>query len=123
MNASLYQLVQTLLWSSIDDDGHPLDTCDYTPSAELLAKLETEFAQFVERAEWIPGFQGEDHFIGPVNGGKNLEHDYILTRNGHGCGFWEKDEWEPIYGAALTDICREMGEIEAYVGDDGLIYA
>lgn len=121
MTPSLSQLVETLFWPSIDDSGEPLDSSDYQPSAELLAKLETDFADFTERASWIPGFQGEDHYIGARTPGGQLEHDFILTRNGHGCGFWEIDDWEPIYGAALTDICREMGEIQSYAGDNGLI--
>lgn len=122
MTPSLLQLLETLLWSETDQDGNELDSGDYEPSDELLTKLRDGFDQFMERASWIPGFQGEEHFIGTATPSGQLEHDYILTRNCHGCGFWEKMDWEPAYGAALTDICREMGEIEVYVGDSGLIY-
>ena len=38
-------------------------------------------------------------------------HDFFLTRNGHGAGFWDK---ENIYGeelaAKLTQIAKELGE-------------
>lgn len=114
------QLIETLLWSSTDDDGNELD--DREVSEELRDKPEAGFADFMERASWVPGFQGEDHFLGSRTLGSQLEHDYVMTRNHHGVGFWEKSDWEPIYGEALTQICHEMGEIEVYVGDDGLVY-
>jgi hypothetical protein len=40
-------------------------------------------------------------------------HDFFLTRNGHGTGFWDKED---IYGHAasrsLTDISKAMGEVD-----------
>ena len=42
-------------------------------------------------------------------------HDFWLTRNGHGAGFWDKEE---KYGEAeaviLTEICEEIGVCECY---------
>jgi hypothetical protein len=42
-------------------------------------------------------------------------HDFFLTRNGHGSGFWDK---ENIYGdseaAILTNISKQMGEHYVY---------
>jgi len=50
-------------------------------------------------------------------------HDFWLTRNGHGAGFWDREE---IYGAQeaamLTHGSKFFPEISPYVGDDGLIY-
>lgn len=45
-----------------------------------------------------------------------LGHKFLLSRNGHGAGFF--DEWNDI----LQDICRKTPEINAYVGDDNKIY-
>lgn len=118
------QLIETLLCSSNEVSGELQDSMDefYPCSPELLAKLEADFSRFLEIASWIPGFRGEDHYIGSRTPGSQLERDYVMTRNHHGVGFWEKSDWEPIYGEALTQICHEMGEIEVYVGDDGLVY-
>lgn len=44
-------------------------------------------------------------------------HDFWLTRNGHGCGFWP----EPA-ATRLTKASKAFGEVNLYVGDDGLIY-
>lgn len=48
-------------------------------------------------------------------------HDFWLTRNGHGAGFWDGD-WPEDVGDALTEASKAFGEVNLYVGDDGLIY-
>ncbi len=47
-------------------------------------------------------------------------HDFWLTRNGHGCGFW--DRGINGTGEKLSDFAQSMGEVWSYQGDDGLIY-
>lgn len=47
-------------------------------------------------------------------------HDFWLTRNGHGSGFWDGDLGE--VGDKLTEACKKFGEVNLYVGDNGLIY-
>ncbi len=48
-------------------------------------------------------------------------HDFWLTRNGHGAGFWDGD-WPEPEAARLTDASKVFGEVDLYVGDDGKIY-
>ncbi|MGC8517931.1 MAG: hypothetical protein ACP5P4_05300 [Steroidobacteraceae bacterium] len=48
-------------------------------------------------------------------------HDYWLTRNHHGTGFWDRGYPEPV-SKALTDAAHADGERDLYVADDGLIY-
>lgn len=48
-------------------------------------------------------------------------HDFWLTRNGHGAGFWDSD-W-PVNGEALTEACESYRQVDLYVGDDGRVYA
>ncbi len=51
-------------------------------------------------------------------------HDFLLTRNGHGAGFWDGD-WSDENSAAdkLTEAAQSFGTFGLYLGDDGLIYA
>jgi hypothetical protein len=49
-------------------------------------------------------------------------HDFALTRNGHGAGFWDGDWPEPA-ATELTKLSKEYGEVDLYVGDDGLLWA
>lgn len=48
-------------------------------------------------------------------------HDFWLTRNGHGAGFWDGD-WEEATGIVLTKASERFGEVSLYLGDDQLIY-
>ena len=47
-------------------------------------------------------------------------HDFWLTRQGHGAGFWD-GAW-PVWGDALTEISKTFGETWLYLGDDGKLY-
>ena len=49
-------------------------------------------------------------------------HDFILTRNHHGAGFWDGDWFEP-FGSLLTDLALTFPELELYLDDDGLVSA
>ena len=48
-------------------------------------------------------------------------HDFWLTRNGHGAGYWDGDWPEPA-ATRLTDAAQACGEVDLYTGDDGTIY-
>lgn len=50
-----------------------------------------------------------------------VAHDFWLTRNGHGSGFWDGD-YEKELGEKLTALSKEFSEVSLYVGDDGKIY-
>jgi len=47
-------------------------------------------------------------------------HDFWLTRNGHGAGFW--DRGLGALGDRLSKACKPYGSVDLYVGDDGKVY-
>lgn len=47
-------------------------------------------------------------------------HDFWLTRNGHGAGFWDRGLGE--LGDTLDAASGVVGEVNAYLGDDGKVY-
>lgn len=52
-------------------------------------------------------------------------HDFALTRNHHGAGFWDREsEGLPQFlGDALTRVCQKhFEEANLYIGDDGKAY-
>lgn len=130
MNPSLQQLAETLLFAESDCFGcsnRPLskdfDVCDI--DKESLSRLHQRFQIFVSKAEAeVTRIKGsnwlsiDDFYTGCASDGFYLEHDYIMTVNGHGCGFWEKDDWEPEIGEALTMLARQEKEINCFVKDD-----
>jgi hypothetical protein len=135
MNPSLRQLAYTLLWSETDNadesGGEPLDT-NYTPEdidTDSLRELSKRFQSFVAEAEQLIAQKVgndwssiDDFYTGPGSGEYQTEHDFILTANGHGCGFWEKSDWPEEVGEILTALAKKHSEIHADVGDDGKIY-
>lgn len=109
--------IGTALWSSPDDNDEYLDAnyLIYDLAPETLQKIREDCAEFLSKADSIIQDQ-------PGIYSRNLElagHDFWLTRNHHGAGFWDGD-WEE--GDKLTEIAQSFGEVDLYVGDDGKIY-
>ena len=48
-------------------------------------------------------------------------HDFWLTRNHHGAGFWDRGLGE--VGRKLTEAAHVYGDYDLYVGDDGKVRA
>ena len=48
-------------------------------------------------------------------------NDFWYTRNGHGVGYWCRDEIGDM-GDRLTYAAKRFGEVDFYRGDDGLLY-
>jgi hypothetical protein len=91
----------------IHTDAHP-STAD---------RIEKSCCEFMRRAEELcPEVDWNDPEMVT-----HAAHDFWLTRNGHGAGFWDGD-WPDEVGRKLTALSKEFGEQWHYVGDDGLIY-
>lgn len=102
--------LECALWSSTDgetalDDSYGIS--DFTP--EALVRAVEDCASFQERVS--------EHIC------DNLElagHDFWLTRNGHGAGFWDGD-WPESSETLLTELAQSYGDCYLYVTDDGKI--
>jgi hypothetical protein len=111
-----HHYIVAALWSSNDEStpegGEPLDN-NYTPedlAREAKAQALKDCRKFAKQnAKLLENMKAE-----------HAGHDFWLTRNGHGCGFWDRDLGE--VGNKLTDACKKFGGCDAYVGDDGKIY-
>jgi len=110
------QYLATALWSSNDESdesgGDPLDRNFEIEDidADTIVAAQADCARFRELAGDLLN-EGDD---------EQAAHDFWLTRNGHGAGFWDGD-W-PEGGDRLTAICKAFGEITLYIGDDGAVY-
>ena len=117
--------IEALLWSSVvGPNDEPADM--YEPSKELSNQIYKEWESFQEKAVKL-GFNPELHrktCINLIEGDywDHAAHDFILTRNHHGAGFWDGDWFEP-YGSLLTDLAHTFPELELYLNDDGLVSA
>lgn len=108
--------IECALWSSTysteDSEDNNMDDGEHDLAPETRAAMEADCTAFlaycaatgVTRDDW------EDSQLG---------HDFWLTRNGHGTGFWDRGLPE---GKALSDASKTFGSADLYIGDDGLIY-
>ena len=103
----------TALWSSIDDKENPFDD-NYSIddfSEKALKQADKDCDLFIEKAgDLLDDFDDTD-----------IAHDFWLTRQGHGAGFWDGDYPDEI-GDKLTEIANDFRELYIYVGDDGKLY-
>lgn len=93
-------------------------------SPEALAKMLADCERFeAENGETIQAAIATGKVVfGPDFGALGRAgHDFWLTRNGHGAGFWDGDWPEPM-ADALTKAAKGFGECYLYAGDDGKLY-
>jgi hypothetical protein len=119
--------IATALWSSTLDDGSPMDKWYWSSDLadETVARMDADCTRFeTENAETLTSAIATGQVVcGPdFNEWERAAHDFWLTRNGHGAGFWDGD-WPEPYAQRLTDAAEALGSCDLYVGDDGKIYA
>jgi hypothetical protein len=127
-NDFLRGYLECALWTGRDESdeagGDPLDrnydVSDFAPETVTKAAAECEAFQaenaddltsFYEVWPFSPDGDSKEAFAG---------HNFWLTRNGHGVGFWDRDAGE--VGDRLTEASRKAGERYVYVGDDGQLW-
>lgn len=73
-----------------------------------------------EVADFVGGLAQDDvdAFLAS-QGAEQLGHDFFLTRNGHGAGFWDRGLGE--LGDRLTSAAKVYGEASAELLEDGTI--
>jgi hypothetical protein len=131
--------IEAALWASMDESddsgGEPLDA-NYTVddiAPETLAEMIADCQDFLtveENGHTVADLVADDE--------ARAGHDFWLTRNRHGAGFWDgyweepyvelNDDGEPglvqrwpTAGDYLTAMAHAYGSYDLYVGDDGLI--
>ncbi len=116
--------VEAALWDSTDesgpDGGDPLDQ-NYVPAdiaCETFEQMRLDCERFqTENADYLMAENTTSRYGVEAQAG----HDFWLTRNGHGCGFWDGDWLEPA-ATKLTEAAEKFGTFYLYIGDDGKIY-
>ena len=107
----------TMSWLTTDDEGEPLEI-----GPETIEQDDRFFEQCAECHDFVEGMEKtlltafDEHDYTADQAG----HDFALTRNGHGAGFWDRDLGD--IGEMLTEYCKPYGESYLYFGDDGKLY-
>ena len=118
--------MQTALWSSNDESdesgGVPFDqNFDWRElPSETVAAMTRDCNRFYDANRETLNCEGVT--FGPdFDQDGRAGHDFWLTRNHHGAGFWDGD-WPEPQATALTTAAHAFGECDLILGDDGQIY-
>ena len=103
--------IEAALWSTNDDathrGGEPIDgnygIDDIDP--DTLAKMADDCRRFQEENAADLALYDHPQWTAAELGG----HDFWLTRNGHGCGFWDRNDCLPEDAAGPLDRRRGKG--------------
>lgn len=130
--------IEAALWSSThtpdpegygpccDSDAEFLDGTDHELSDEGRERMRADCEKF-----WAENHEDLAFVFQAISGPtwswqEGGGHDFWLTRNGHGVGFWDRKHKQPeaVCEALdrLTEACKKFGESDLYVGDDGKVY-
>ncbi len=104
------------LWSSADPEtDESYEGCTVAP--ESLEALKEDCEDFLE-VNYDLLFR---HAFCDISGVlTRAGHDFWLTRNRHGAGFWDGD-WGD-FGTLLTERSQVYGSVDVGLGDDGLVH-
>lgn len=104
-------------------EGHEVNPSGYQTSRDDWAlqafaygshdSIESDVDSFVA-ANWADLQKAEEEF---KRGADSCGHDFALTRNGHGAGFWDRGMGD--VGQRLTDASKPYGESNASIHDGG----
>lgn len=105
-----------------NDDDAP-SGCDYSTTDRfdvMFSKLHP--AAVDEAAKDCKAFQtANSELLAQAGDASRNGGDFWLTRNHHGCGFWDRDYSDEV-GDGLTKAAHKFGEVDLYAGDDGRLY-
>jgi hypothetical protein len=124
MDAFTRAYITAALWSTYDQadetGGDPLDR-NYSEdhiAAETIDRMQRDCAAFKARFGHL---LADDNLKNGSDPEERGGHDFWLTRNRHGAGFWDGD-WSKPAADELDEGAKSFGECDLFVGDDGLIH-
>ena len=106
--AATMAALECLEWSEVTEEGEPLDSLGLYFDETSRALIAAEIADFISANS--DDLDGLDY--------SQIGHDFILTRNGHGAGFWDRGLGER--GERLTAACKPYGNVTAFELDGAL---
>ena len=119
--------LEAALFSTNDEStpqgGEPLDKnysfLDF--SEETLKKMVADCAMFRRKFSDEQIESAHLQAPGEYNAIQRAGHDFWMTREGHGVGFWETDRWGGPVAQEMDEFCKQAGEFYLTVNDRGEI--
>ncbi len=122
-----HSYLETALWSSHNYDSETddsisesfdgdYDISDFSCRSHSLAYIDCENLIAYLECEECEGYDSLLHAAMCLQDIGRIGHDFWLTRNGHGAGFWDGDYGS--YGDLLTEVCQNnFGECNLFAVD------
>jgi hypothetical protein len=104
--------ITALLWSTpdYDENGNASENLDANYDQDTIDPEEVaEIRNYV--AEFVAGNAADLDATGATD--EQIGHDFTLTANGHGAGFWDRG-YDKAVGDRLTDSAESYGEVNAW---------
>lgn len=122
----LASYIETAFWSSPGEKEEFMSSEDSDLAEETIQLMRTDCESFEKQAnQLIEAYRSlPDADAAQSNYSEcrdRIAHDFWLTRNHHGAGFWDGDYPEPL-ATQLTDLAKTFKEVVLYIGDDSKIY-
>ena len=100
------------IWSSTQGET-PLEDVEFSLTPDFHESFKQDVISFCDANRVLLEASGLTN--------SQIGHDFWLTRNHHGAGFWDRGLGE--IGEKLTEVAQIYPEIDLYIGDDGNLYS
>ena len=74
--------------------------CGRDFGTDLMAAINSDIDRFIGTIPTLSNFS--------IDQCERIGHDFWLTRNGHGAGFWDGD-WDEDFSKIACDVCEKFG--------------
>lgn len=108
--------IEAAYWTECNSDNEELENATFadlsqTALVDIIAECEAfQKDNVAALAQYYEAGRDEAH----------AGHDFWLTRNRHGAGFW--DRGMGAVGITLTNAAHAYGEANLYMGDDEMVH-
>ena len=110
MIADYSSYLECAAWSSTDENGEPLDSYQFSDKAEN--RLKADLDKFCEEMTQ----ELDEEYDGAGGTPEQFAHDFWLTRNGHGAGFWDRGLGE--LGDKLSKMAKVHNSCDLYLNEE-----
>ncbi len=109
VNEVTNQYIETAIWADLPEDSE-LDSSHVTGESWSNARASVEL--FLDSIE-----EDLEEYLELSDAGQ-LGHDFWLTRNGHGAGFWDRENLTEELKNSLTDHAKSLSEVNLFACEE-----
>lgn len=94
------------------------DLDDFTPEDQASMREDTDGMALSDPSDFFAYLERRSYDPTDGSAAQHFGHDFALTRNGHGAGFWDRGLGD--LGDRLTDTAHAYGDAHVWVTEDSI---